>query len=81
MGPSTPGTMWAQATPVAPVLEATLQVSLATWRFLKDAPGSVPATQQVPKECLLSGHGMRPVSRPRVPIGCPYLGVELLLRA
>ena len=58
----------AQTTPVVPVLEATLQVSSAAGRFLKDAPGSVPAGQQAPTEGLLSGHGVRP-SRPRAPAG------------
>ena len=75
--PEAPGTTGAQATPV---LEATLQVSSASGRFLKDAPGSVPASQQVPTEGLLSSHGMRPehIASPR---GRPYLRVELLLRA
>lgn len=69
--PEAPGTTGAQATPVAPVLEATLQVSSAAGRFLKDAPGSVPASQQVPTEGLLSGHGAHPeqtVSPPRAPV-------------
>ena len=45
-----------EAAPAAPVLEITYQVSLSTWHFLKDAPGSVPGIQQVRKKCLLSDH-------------------------